>query len=161
MGRAYLDASTLLDTRAGLRLSNDGKAGARLAVGAYGVNENALSYYVSLRKVKEHVSQHSTEDLSLEKAAKVACLEAKYFSTYFHKKVGVTFSCWRTLLRLAEAQRLILTADFSISHVAHAVGFEDIRSFERSFKKYTGMTPREFKRSAEASSTEGGNLPQN
>lgn len=155
-----INTSPLPDTQARLSTYNDRNTAGHLAVSSYGVNENALSYYVSLRRVKEHVNQHSTEHFSLEKAAKVACLEARYFSKYFHQKVGVTFSCWRTLLRLAEAQKLILSADFSISHVAHAVGFEDIRSFERSFKKYTGLTPREFKKSAAPSLAQGKNLSQ-
>lgn len=155
-----MSTSPLLDIQARHFTYNDRKTAGRLAVSSYGVNENALSYYLSLRRVKDHVDKHSTEHLSLQKAAKVACLEPRYFSKYFHKKVGVTFSCWRTLLRLAEAQKLISTADFSISYVAHAVGYEDIRSFERSFKKYTGITPREFKKSAAPRLSQDNNLSQ-
>ena len=37
--------------------------------------------------------------------------------------------------------------DFAITEVAEEVGFRDLRTFERAFKKYTLTTPREFKKS--------------
>jgi len=42
---------------------------------------------------------------------------------------------------------LMKASDFSISEVAEAVGFKDLRTFERAFKQYTLMTPIEFKKS--------------
>ena len=43
---------------------------------------------------------------------------------------------------------LIKANDSSITHIAYEVGFGDLRTFERAFKKYTRMTPMEFKKSA-------------
>jgi len=43
--------------------------------------------------------------------------------------------------------KLMKASDFSITDVAYEVGFGDLRTFGRAFKKHTRMTPREFKKS--------------
>jgi len=45
------------------------------------------------------------------------------------------------------AMELMKSRDFAITEVAEEVGFRDLRTFERAFKKYTLTTPREFKKS--------------
>ena len=37
--------------------------------------------------------------------------------------------------------------DHSITEIAYAVGFRDLRTFERAFKRHTGQTPLSFKKS--------------
>ncbi len=45
---------------------------------------------------------------------------------------------------------LLKARDFSITEVAYEVGFRDLRTFERAFKRYALKTPREFKKSVAA-----------
>jgi two-component system response regulator YesN len=85
------------------------------------------------------------EEISLKKAARIAGLEKKYFSTFFHRKVGVGFKHWLTHIRIVRAMDLMKAEDYTVSEVAYSTGFKDIRSFERAFKKYTKRTPRDFK----------------
>jgi len=96
---------------------------------------------------REHVEQSYSEPISLEKAAGIAALESSYFSTYFRAKVGITFTEWLRQVRIEKAMEFMKASDFSISEVAGAVGFKDLRTFERAFKQYTRRTPREFKKS--------------
>ena len=65
----------------------------------------------------------------------------------YAKKVGITFTDWLRRIRVAKAMDIIRTDDRSITEVAFEVGFGDLRTFERAFKKYTKLTPREFKQS--------------
>jgi two-component system response regulator YesN len=108
-------------------------------------NERAFQYYHRLRDIKRFIEEHYTEEISLKKAARVAGLEKKYFSTFFHRKVGVGFKHWLTHVRVARAMDLIKTEDYTISEVAYSAGFKDMRTFERAFKKCTNRTPRDFK----------------
>ncbi len=107
----------------------------------------AFQYYPRLHKVKEHVERHLSEDISLAAAAEVAGLEQKYFSTFFHAKTGVCFKGWLTHLRVNRAIELMRSRNHPITDIAFAVGFHDLRTFERAFKKHTGKTPRAYKKS--------------
>ena len=51
----------------------------------------AFTYYRRLGRVREYLEEHISEQLSLEEAARVAGLEKKYFSTFFHEKTGVRY----------------------------------------------------------------------
>ncbi len=106
---------------------------------------SAFSYYLRLNRVKEHFEQDLSAALSLETAASIAGLEKKYFSTFFHSKTGICFKDWVTRTRVAKAMDLLQTQDVSITNLAYAVGFRDLRTFERAFKRYTGMTPSAYK----------------
>ena len=111
------------------------------------INYGAFQYYSRLKRVKEHVDEHYSEEISLEKAAHIAATEKTYFSTFFRKKVGITFTDWLRQLRVAKAIEILKTRNQSICDIAFEVGFGDLRSFERAFKRYTHMTAREFKQS--------------
>src|SRR5437867_13443368 len=74
-------------------------------------NENALNYYSCLQRVKQYVETHHSEHIPLKTAARIAGMETKYFSAFFHRKTGVTYTRWLTSLRIARAMVLIRGAD--------------------------------------------------
>jgi AraC-like DNA-binding protein len=49
----------------------------------------------------------------------------------------------RTIL---EARRLLRYSDKSIKEIAYEIGYEDIQSFSRFFKKIEGVSPSDFKK---------------
>jgi AraC-like DNA-binding protein len=49
----------------------------------------------------------------------------------------------RTIL---EARRLLRYSDKSIKEIAYEIGYEDIQSFSRFFKKVEGISPSDFKK---------------
>ena len=110
------------------------------------LKEGAFSDRSSLRRVEEFVRKNYSKEIPLSTAAKVAALEATYFSALFHEKTGVTFSDWVQYVRVARALEMMSMGDFSVSEVAYAVGFDNLRTFERTFKKWTNMNPRTFKK---------------
>ena len=103
-------------------------------------------YYVRLKRLKEFVDLHYSEPISAPLAAKIAGLGEKYFSTFFHDKVGITFSEWMRKIRVAKAKELLSTRDMSVSQVAFEVGFNDIATFTRSFKLCENLTPSEYRK---------------
>lgn len=111
------------------------------------INQAAFTYYERLRRIKQYVDGNSFEDVSLGTVARVAGLEKKYFSAFFRLKVGIGFKDWLTYLRIGRAMELLERQDQTITAVAFAVGFRDLGTFERAFKKATGMTPQVFKKS--------------
>ena len=115
------------------------------------INTAAFDYYSRLGKVKRFVDEHYADRVTLQKMADIACLEQKYFSTYFHSKTGMRFVDWIAWVRVDHAMDLLRRGDKPIWLVSEAVGFCDLRTFERAFKKWTELTPTEFKKSVRPS----------
>ena len=107
----------------------------------------AFAYYRRLRKVREYVEEHLADDLSLDTAASIVGTNKSHFSRFFRSKTGVRYRDWIASLRIRRAMDMIETADYPIARIAYAVGFRDVRTFERAFKRHAGMTARDFRRS--------------
>lgn len=110
------------------------------------MNFRAFEYYRPLMRIKKFIDINYGEEISLNQAARVAAMERCYFSTFFRRKVGINFRDWLRLIRIQKAMAMFAQEDYSISEVAFAVGFADLSTFERAFKKVTKLTPREYKR---------------
>jgi len=110
------------------------------------INTKAFDYYPSLRKVREHFEISYAEPLSLAAAAAIASLEAKHFSKVFRKKVGIGFKEWMDVVRIGKAMDAIQAEYQSLSDIAFAVRFQDLRTFQRAFKQHAHMRPREYRR---------------
>jgi AraC-like DNA-binding protein len=59
--------------------------------------------------------------------------------------VGLGFAEWSTLIRIKEAKELLKIIDLSITGVAAAVGYPDVTTFARVFRKYESMSPRDYR----------------
>jgi AraC-like DNA-binding protein len=109
-------------------------------------NHEALQYYPRLAQVLNYVQGRLSKPISLEDAATAAGLEKKYFSAFFHSKVGTTFTEWVRVLRVERAAMLMGGGEEMITRVALRSGFADVRTFERAFKRYVGVTPRAYRK---------------
>ena len=109
------------------------------------INESMFFFCPRLAKIKSHVDEHYAEPFSLAQAAQIAALEKTYFSKVFRAKVGVSFGDWLARERVKRAVLMLMDHDHRITDLAFAVGFGDLRTFERAFKKYVGVTPRQCK----------------
>jgi AraC-like DNA-binding protein len=105
-----------------------------------------LNYYSRLQRIAAYLKLHATDPLSLEQAAKIACMERTSFSRFFSQAVGVTFREFLQQWRIEIAIDLMLKSDVSLTEIAFAAGFESISSFERTFKKLTTLNPSEYRR---------------
>lgn len=121
----------------------------------FNVRADPFSYYERLQRVEQYVHENYCENLSLRQVARIAGLEEKYFSAYFHAKAGLCFKEWLTCVRLQKAMELMSRCDQTITSIGFAVGFQDLRTFERAFKKYASMTPFAFKKSVRPHGCDG------
>lgn len=111
------------------------------------MEKDAFEYYRRIKKVKAHIEDTDFSSVSLSDAADLAGLEKKYFSRFFKEKTGICFRDWIACARVKRSQEMLMERDYTVTETCFAVGFRDLRTFERAFKKHTGMTPRDFKAS--------------
>lgn len=98
-----------------------------------------------ITKALEYISDHFTENLTLQSVADTVHLSKNYFSLLFKKQTGLNFIDYLIELRIREAKRLLAQNNDRISDVVGPSGFNDVKYFNRIFKKVTGMTPKEYR----------------
>ena len=86
------------------------------------------------------------EDIGLQQAADIVNLERTYFCKFFHEKVGVCFNCWFSILRIERAKEHLRTRNYPIYTIVNKVGFNSLSTFERTFKRCTGMTASQYRK---------------
>ena len=98
-----------------------------------------------IKKAMLYISEHFSNPLTLEEVAAYVHLHPSYFSTLFKSSTGSSFKEYLNMVRIEESKRLLSNTDYSIIDIAVAVGFEDQSYFSKVFKKYTGLTPKQFR----------------
>ncbi len=97
-------------------------------------------------KVKRFLEKNRCRKVTLEDAADVVFLSPKYLSRYFKNETGRNFRDYKMELRMKEAKRLLAGSGFAITAVAEKLGYSNVESFSRIFKKYEGLPPSGFRK---------------
>lgn len=84
--------------------------------------------------------------VSLDSISDILHINSSYFSMLFKKAFGVNFVDYLTELRINAARELLSDPFLSAAEIANMVGYESPNYFARVFKKVTGMTPTEYRR---------------
>lgn len=101
--------------------------------------------------VKKYVDlNYPSRELSLSSAAKTFFLNPSYLSRTFKKEAGVSFSEYLTTVRMEKAIRLLMEQDMRSFEIADAVGISDANYFGTCFKKYTGVSVSDYRKSMAA-----------
>lgn len=96
-------------------------------------------------RCRNFIYNHLYEELPLGRLAEYAGLSASYLSQLFKKETGTAISDYIQQQRVEEAQRLIQLPGITLSDIATRLHFNDQSYFTKVFKKYTGLTPKQFK----------------
>ncbi|MGR7946821.1 MULTISPECIES: response regulator transcription factor [unclassified Paenibacillus] len=107
----------------------------RLSGGRNSAIEQTIAY------IREHLDQ----SLTLAQVAANVHMNPNYFSELFKKETGKNYIEFVTEARIEWAIRLLRETPAKVSEVAKRVGYEDIKHFNRLFKRYTGETPSYFR----------------
>ncbi len=96
----------------------------------------------------DYIKRNLHLDLSVNHCAAHVHLSGSYYSNLFKKTTGLSVNHFITNERVQKAQDM-LTQGHQVQEIATALGYGERRSFSDVFKKYTGVTPSEFKESME------------
>ncbi len=103
-----------------------------------------------IRKIKRYAQEHFAEEsLNLQLIAdQIVHLGVKYIGRCFCKETGVKFSEYLLGIRMEKAMQLLRQEDARVEEIAEQVGLgHDVPYFYQLFKRYTGMTPKEYRKS--------------
>ena len=99
----------------------------------------------SVGEAKSYIEEHYMENISLNDIAELVHISPFYFSKLFKDKTGRNFIEYLTAVRMEAAKEKLLKTDLSVKEICLSVGYSDPNYFSRSFKKYEGMTPGEYR----------------
>ncbi|RZS94370.1 AraC family transcriptional regulator [Cuneatibacter caecimuris] len=97
-----------------------------------------------IKPVLEYIDQNYDQMISLQKLAKLSGMTPKYFCHYFYTVIHRTPIDYLNYYRIERACSLLYTSDLSVTEIGFQCGFNDSSYFIKTFKKYKGITPKQY-----------------
>ena len=97
-----------------------------------------------LQPVLIYINHHLAEPIYIQELAHSINLSEKYFITFFKKTMGITPINYITQVKMKKALEYLHEQNYSIKEVSSLVGYPDIYTFSKAFKKVYGVSPSKF-----------------
>ena len=98
------------------------------------------------RMATEYLAAHyMNSDLKLPELLQHLGVSRSYFSTAFKQKTGQSFVEYLTALRMEKAKAYLRETGLCTYEIAERVGFADPHYFSLTFRRRTGMTPKQYR----------------
>ena len=99
------------------------------------------------KKLNQYIEEHLADEISLLSLAELAQLSPFHFSRAFKQSFGMPPHRYLTSRRIERAKTLLAERKLSVTEIALDVGFSETSSFTAAFRKVTGETPTDYRRS--------------
>ena len=101
-----------------------------------------------IEQAAEYIRQHYAEPLSLDGLLEQTPVSKSWFLRLFRQYMGTTPYNFLLSTRITRAKELLVLTDFSVSEIAHQVGFGDESNFSTRFAAMVGQSPQQYRKSA-------------
>lgn len=102
-----------------------------------------------VQQAMKHMEQQYMNAISLDDLAKLTSTNKYHLSKEFKRYTGFSPNDYLIWLRINQAKIMLKTTSLPASKIAHSVGIHDINNFIHLFKKRVGMTPIQYRNSAD------------
>ena len=116
----------------------------------YASRENRLhnkSLDTLSRKINAYIDNNFMEDINNDSLALHFNISKEHMMRIYKKETGDTINNYLVAKRINEAKELLLLSDLSMTEIAFRVGFKNSQYFSNSFKKNTGFSPKDYRKS--------------
>lgn len=100
-----------------------------------------------LHLIFEYIDKKYAEECSLDDLRRSLGYSASYLSRYFGNATGMSFVSFVNRYKISKACYLLKNSGNSILECSLDCGYTSLRSFNRNFRMYVGVTPREYRNS--------------
>ena len=98
-----------------------------------------------IRKSEQYLREHFRGGVSIDALARRVAMSPRNFIRRFKAATGRLPGAYQQLLRVAAAKELLESHEMAVQTVCAQVGYEDVASFRKVFKRHAGMTPAEYR----------------
>jgi|GEM_PF-6792765 len=102
---------------------------------------------VFVERAEAFIAENAHRSITLADVTQHIGISQSYFSSIFKQYTGRSFIQYLTDTRVAMAKELLRSPDMKIAEVALHAGFSDTKYFANVFRRQTGTTPSEYRRS--------------
>ncbi|WP_058306509.1 response regulator transcription factor [Gracilibacillus massiliensis] len=103
------------------------------------------NYNENIVETIESYIQKNYSDICLDDIATVLKMSPNYISSFYKERTGDNISKFITKTRMEKAAELLSDYHYKTYEISEAVGYHNPKNFTRMFKKYYGVTPREYR----------------
>ena len=108
--------------------------------------QNPNEEHPTIYRIKEYIGRNYTnETLSVKDISSHVFLSSPYVCTLFKAETGQTLNQYLTGYRMERAKQLLCDSRYKITDISSKVGYSDGNYFGKSFKKYTGYSPSDYR----------------
>ncbi|UOQ45445.1 helix-turn-helix domain-containing protein [Halobacillus salinarum] len=107
---------------------------------------NKQQYSKPIGNCMNYIFTHIYESIPLPVLAEYVEMNPKYLSNLFKKEVGVSITEYTQQTKIEEALKLMTFSNYSLAEIYTLLNFSDQSYFIKVFKKYMGMTPKQYMR---------------
>ena len=97
--------------------------------------------------MKSYILSNIEFDINTSRIANIFHYNEVYLGRLFKKQVGIGINDYINLQRIEIAKKRLATTREKVIDISSGVGFNNVTYFNRVFKKHTGMTPKEYRKS--------------
>lgn len=97
------------------------------------------------KKILDYIEYHYEQDISLQDVAEYMHYSDAYFCRIFKQCFEQNFINYLTAYRVEKAKLLLTDVSVNIKDVSIKAGYRDSNYFTKVFKRYTGVTPTEYR----------------
>lgn len=101
--------------------------------------------HAEVNKIIRYLLQHYDKDISLQAMAQYVAMDENYLSGLFRKKTGDTFINCLQKIRVNEARFYLEETELTAAEIGERSGFANPSYFFKIFKRWTGLTPSEYR----------------
>jgi AraC family transcriptional regulator len=101
------------------------------------------------KRVMEFVEEHLAEDISLATLAELVDLSLYHFARAFKQSFGVPPHRYHVARRMDRARSLLQKSALSVTQIGIQIGFRETSSFTRAYRKFSGVSPSQYRRHQE------------
>ena len=103
--------------------------------------------------ILNYIHHNYQENLKLGSIAELFGYNSSYLGKVFSKTTGKNFNSYVDEVRIENSKRLLKEHDYKVYEIAQRVGYTNVDYFHKKFKKYTGMSPAEYRKEQTTSHT--------
>lgn len=118
----------------------------------YGNNDAKENNYCEL--AKNYLNENYMKDMNITDTADFLNISYSYLSKIFRARTGVTLTDYLNNVRIEKSKEYLANTFMTLTEISEKVGYNNVQSYQRFFKKYINITPGDYRKLHQSSARE-------